>query len=104
MNHPIRPLVFLFALSFPALAFERPGVEYKIYQFPADKIPPIDGDGGDWSIVPASYAIGMDQLRETVHGKGDQFDLKDLDVSVKVGWVKGLNRLYFLYEASDNVS
>jgi hypothetical protein len=29
-------------------------------------------------------------------------DPKDLDVKVKVGWVKGLNRLYFLYEAYDN--
>ena len=29
-------------------------------------------------------------------------DPKDLDVNVKVGWVKGLNRLYFLYEAYDN--
>src|SRR5690606_31484124 len=25
-----------------------------------------------------------------------------LDVRVRVGWVKGLNRLYFLYEAFDN--
>ena len=29
-------------------------------------------------------------------------DPKDLDIKVKVGWVKGLNRLYFLYEAYDN--
>ena len=29
-------------------------------------------------------------------------DPKDLDINVKVGWVKGLNRLYFLYEAYDN--
>ena len=27
---------------------------------------------------------------------------KNLDVRVRVGWVKGLNRLYFLYEAYDN--
>ncbi|HYM05836.1 MAG TPA: PKD domain-containing protein, partial [Terriglobales bacterium] len=30
------------------------------------------------------------------------YDKKNLDVKVKVGWVKGLNRLYFLYEAYDN--
>ena len=29
-------------------------------------------------------------------------DPKTLDVRVRVGWVKGLNRLYFLYEAYDN--
>ncbi len=33
------------------------------------------------------------------HGKPDP---KNLDVSVRVGWVKGLNRLYFLYEAYDD--
>ncbi len=46
--------------------------------------------------------FGADQLKETVLGRGMHTDKKDLDVRVKVGWVKGLNRLYFLYEASDN--
>ena len=49
----------------PTLALERTGVEFKIFQFPADRIPRIDGDPDDWSIVPASYAIGLDQLRES---------------------------------------
>ncbi|HUQ93828.1 MAG TPA: PKD domain-containing protein [Bryobacteraceae bacterium] len=91
-----------FVLWFPTAALERPGVEYRIFQFPANQIPQIDGKPNDWAMVPASYAIGMDQLKETVRGRGFQTDLKDLDVMVKVGWVKGLNRLYFLYEASDN--
>jgi hypothetical protein len=87
----------------PLLAgLERPGVEYRIFQFPADRMPRIDGKADDWAMVPASYAIGMDQLKETVHGKGFAYDKRDLDVTVKVGWVKGLNRLYFLYEASDD--
>ncbi len=81
---------------------ERPGVEFRIFQFPPDRIPRIDGDADDWSIVPESYAIGMDQLRETVAGLGDRRDPADLDVKVKVGWVKGQNHLYFLYEASDD--
>jgi hypothetical protein len=80
----------------------RPGVEFKIFQFPADKIPRIDGKAGDWSIVPDSYTIGVDQLRETVVGIGDGRDPANLDVKVKVGWVSGQNHLYFLYEASDN--
>ncbi len=74
---------------------ERPGVEYRVFQFPPDKIPRIDGQADDWSIVPESYAIGMDQLRETVVGLGDRRDPADLDVKVKVGWVKGQNQLYF---------
>src|SRR5258708_211436 len=92
----------LLLLALPALAIERPGVEYKVFQFPPDKIPQIDGKTSDWDIVPESYAIGMDQLKETVIGLGFNYDKKDLDVKVKVGWVKGLNRLYFLYEAYDN--
>src|SRR6202171_643215 len=91
-----------FALSVCAFAIARPGVEYKIFQFPADKIPRIDGDPSDWSIVPESYSIGMNQLKETAKGRDFNYDNKDLDVKVKVGWVKGLNRLYFLYEAYDN--
>lgn len=81
---------------------ERPEVEFKIFQFPADRIPRIDGDPADWSIVPDSYAIGTDQLRETVAGIGDRHDPADLDVKVKVGWVEGQSHLYFLYEATDD--
>jgi PKD domain-containing protein len=88
----------------PAVALERPDVTFKIFQFPPDKIPRIDGDDSDWAMVPDSYAIGMDQLEDTLvpGGHGTDRDPKDLDVKVKVGWVKGLNRLYFLYEAYDN--
>ena len=51
---------------------------------------------------PEVYTIGTDQLRETVVGIGNRHDPANLDVKVKVGWVKGLNQLYFLYEAQDN--
>src|SRR3954452_17005662 len=101
MKAPLLVALFL-ALAVGAFAIERPGVEYKIFQFPADKIPRIDGDTSDWSLVPESYSIGMDQLKETQKGRDFKYDKKDLDVKVKVGWVKGLNRLYFLYEAYDN--
>ena len=84
----------------PAQALERPDVEFRIFQFPADMIPRIDGDVSDWEMVPDTYSIGQDQLRDTVNNTG--MDREDLDVIVTVGWVKGLNRLYFLYEAYDN--
>ena len=35
-------------------------------------------------------------------GHGAKFDRKDLDVTVKVGHVKGMNRLFFLYQSYDN--
>src|SRR5215469_5030875 len=93
---------FTFLLLPMTFGLERPDVTFKIFQFPADKIPRIDGNTDDWDIVPDSYAIGMDQLMDTEHGHGMNHDPKNMDVKVKVGWVKGLNRLYFLYEAYDN--
>jgi hypothetical protein len=34
--------------------------------------------------------------------KHPAIDRSTLDIKVKVGWVSGLNRLYFLYEAYDD--
>ncbi len=85
----------------PVTAFDRPETIFKIFQFPADKIPRIDGDATDWALVPDSYAVTHEQLTDDSSRK-QKPDAKNLDVRVRVGWVKGLNRLYFLYEASDN--
>ena len=83
-------------------ALERPGVEFKIFQFPPNMIPTIDGKTDDWKIVGKEYVIGSDQLSDTVKGKGTKIDPKDYNCKIRVGWVKGMNRLYFLYEAYDN--
>jgi hypothetical protein len=82
-------------------ALERPDLTFKIFQFPADKIPRIDGNADDWDIAPSDYVIGIDQLVDD-SGRHLKPNPKNLDVRVRVGWVKGLNRLYFLYEASDD--
>jgi PKD domain len=82
-------------------ALEKPEVTYPIFQFPADKIPRIDGNTDDWAMVPESYVIGTDQLTDDT-GKYPRPDPKTLSVRIRVGWVKGLNRLYFLYEATDD--
>ncbi|HXT11033.1 MAG TPA: PKD domain-containing protein [Candidatus Angelobacter sp.] len=95
-------LCFVMMLAaLPASALERTNVIFKIFQFPADKIPRIDGQTDDWDMVPDDYAIGTDQLVDDT-GKHPAPDPKTLNVSVKVGWVKGLNRLYFLYQAYDD--
>lgn len=73
---------------------------YKIFQFPANMIPRVDGKTDDWDVFPKEYIISTDQLTEDE--AGFKADPKNLEVSVKVGWVKGMNRLYFLYEAYDN--
>jgi len=84
-----------------AAALDRPDVTFQVFQFPADKIPRIDGNTDDWAMVPASYVIGMDQFVNDSRNHPPP-DPKNLDVKIRVGWVKGLNRLYFLYEAYDN--
>ncbi|HVU36373.1 MAG TPA: PKD domain-containing protein [Opitutaceae bacterium] len=96
-------LIVLLALATPGrvAAFDRPNTTFKVFQFPRDRIPRIDGDTSDWDIVPDSYAIHMDQFVDDTK-KHAAPDPKTLDVKVRVGWVKGLNRLYFLYEADDN--
>ena len=99
----LRFIGFLIAAAFvsQARALEKPDITYKVFQFPADKIPRIDGDPSDWAMVPESYVVGKDQLHndsKTPPSDGG----KSLAVRVKVGWVKGLNRLYFLYEAEDD--
>ena len=86
--------VFVFSQS-------RPDTTFKVFQFPADRIPRIDGETSDWDIVPEHYVIGTDQLVNSNNNQAPA-DLSTLDVKVKVGWVDGLNRLYFLYEAYDN--
>ena len=95
-------LCVLLLMIFPASALERPDVTFKVFQFPSNMIPRIDGNDDDWKMVPDTYAIGMDQLMDTEApaGKHTVPDPTKLDVKVKVGWVKGLNRLYFLYEAN----
>ena len=85
----------------PARALDRTNEVFKIFQFPADKISTIDGQTNDWNIVPESYVIGSDQLVDD-NGKHQLSDASSPKIRVKVGWVKGLNRLYFLYEADDD--
>lgn len=74
---------------------------YKVFQFPAAKVPVIDGDTRDWEAVPASYALTQTTLKED-EGKYAAPDTTTLKVSVKVGWCVTTQRLYFLYEAWDN--
>lgn len=105
MVRRLLPLSLIF-LSFTANAQTGPEIQvrepaFKVFQFPRNAIPRIDGDFSDWDIVPDSYRVGIDQMWDDT-GRHVGLDTTTLDISVKVGWVEGLNRLYFLYEATDD--
>jgi len=102
MNITRKILIFLFLfLSAEVTSWSQIDSTFKIFQFPADKIPRIDGNIDDWAMVPSTYIIGNEQLRDD-NRKHLTLDTNNLNVKVRVGWVKGMNRLYFLYEAYDN--
>ena len=94
--------VFLLALTFILVSFTRPDKEFRVFQFPKDQIPRIDGEFSDWDMVPISYSIGLEELRDMDNLPGTNLDPEDYDISVKVGWVKNINKLYFYVEASDD--
>jgi hypothetical protein len=94
-------LAGLLLMGLPLGAFAQEDRGYKVYQFPANMIPRVDGQADDWASFPSEYVVGTDQLwDDSKHYPAP--DPKNLDVKVRVAWVKGLNRLYFLYEAYDN--
>ena len=74
---------------------------FQVFQFPKNQIPRIDGEFSDWDIVPESYVVPMEEMWDD-SGKHKGIDKSTLDIKVKVGWVEGLNRLYFYYEAYDD--
>ena len=76
--------------------------EYRVFQFPRNRIPVINGDTKDWDIVPESYWYTTKDLIAHLDEGNASVDPKDLDVRVRAGWVKGLNRLYILYEVYDD--
>lgn len=95
-------LLIMLGFTFLFMAFARPNKEFKIFQFPQNQIPRIDGDFSDWGVVPDSYSIGLDELKNTRFGEGKAQNPVDFDLKVKVAWVKGLNRLYFYVDANDD--
>ncbi len=97
-------LTHLALFSMLVFSLERPEVEYKIFQFPADQIPRIDGKTDDWSIVPESYAVTTEHLRETVIGLGDQHDKQDLDVSARCMVPRVINAVSLMRKASERRS
>lgn len=77
------------------------GPAFKVFKFPKNAIPRIDGEFTDWDMVPDSYVVTTDVMWDDSR-KHPSPDKSTLDIKVKVGWVEGLSRLYFYYEAYDD--
>ena len=88
----------LYAQDFD-LQVTEPG--FKVFQFPKNQIPRIDGMFDDWDLVPDSYVVPIEEMWDDSR-KHPKVNKSTLDIKVKVGWVEGMNRLYFYYEAYDD--
>jgi hypothetical protein len=94
-------LLTILSCAASAFALDRPDVTFKVFQFPANMIPRIDGNADDWAMVPDDYAITQDELVDDAR-RFPKAEPNNLQVKVRFGWVAGMNKLYVLYEAYDN--
>jgi hypothetical protein len=96
-------LILFFAITPPLFAHFPENQVYKIFQFPDDHIPAMDGDLSDWDIVPDEYFFDYTYYAE-MHRDNSAIDTTDHHVKrVAVGWNDAQNRLYFMSEVYDDV-
>jgi hypothetical protein len=100
-------IALVLGMSSFVAAHDPPGELFFMVQFPDNAVPTIDGDFGDWSIVPDNpYAIGQDKLFDPAQfqqaGRG-QFDPSDINIRHRMGWNDSFNKIYFATEIFDNV-
>ena len=102
----LRLLFFVAIISgmlYPVTA--QPDDQFKIFQFPADRIPRIDGDPKDWIIVPEDYSIGTEYLSDD-----ERIHTNDLSRACALAWfmkkdffwsIGGMNEKYDGYGNED---
>lgn len=93
-------LAIVCVLVSAAAAHVPEGVQYTAFQWPAGKEPILDGNLGEWGIVPADYELTFAMHKEFNGESPQQFG--DLNFKVIVGWAPGNNRLYFMMERFDD--
>lgn len=90
-------------LALPALAHYPEDTTFKVFQFPDDHVPQMNGDAADWAKVPAEYFYDYTQYAE-LHRERGAPDTTDFYVRRSaVGWNKTHNRLYFMAEVYDDI-
>jgi hypothetical protein len=99
------PVALLLAALAPAWGHFPPGEFLFAVQFPDDKLPSIDGNISEWSVIPkVPYEVGNDMYSDAVYAKQrGEIDVSDLSVRQIVGWNDSNNRLYMMAEVFDNV-
>ena len=75
---------------------------YKIYQFPDNGLPVLDGNLDEWNNIPRDYVIDTSHIFDSVRGNGFNIPPEDLQVEVIVGWNKTTNRIYFMVKQYDD--
>ena len=81
-SHYLCALLLLFTLRLSAL--DRPGTTFKVFQFPADQIPRIDGNTDDWKVVPDELTPSAWINLSTRTDPNHKTDTSDFDVKIKV--------------------
>ena len=71
-------------------------VVFPAVHFPDANVPTIDGNLGDWDVIPEGYWINHEQLTETVRGVGTAWDATDLSLRAIVGYNPNTNLLYVM--------
>ena len=104
MHISISLFVLVLTFATPLLAHFPENQTYKIFQFPDDHIPEMDGDLSDWEIVPDHYFFDHTYYAE-VHRDSAAMDTTDHYIKrVAVAWNDTHNRLYFMAEVYESTA
>jgi hypothetical protein len=83
-----------------------PGELFFAAEFPDGSVPVIDGDLGEWDVLPAIYNIGNERLfdpaqfQEAARG---EIDISDINILHRFGWNENSNTIYIGTQLYDNV-
>jgi hypothetical protein len=100
-------IALLLAIPNTVQAHWEAGAVWFIVQFPDDAVPTIDGNHGDWDIVPSSYGIDNSVFNDArglvpEGWSNADWDASDFNMLHRVGWNENNNMLYLATTAFDD--
>ena len=114
MRKSLTMAVLLLAFG-SAQAHVPPGVTLGVWQWPSSALPTMDGDIGEWEVIPdylwltpSTLDTDGNALFHAVAGDhkgmdGTENDASDLTIRVAVAWNDEFDRMYFAQERFDDV-